>query len=381
MKAQEDSATPKRRTLHVIQCLAGNDKLFLDEWEYNLKSVLVNAPLDSNLHVHIIADDRATHSVKERIATYRLENTSWRNEVSLTLNNVEEHIPIWISHLNEALTNETTSGKSWIDRRLGIGSYFRLFAHRVILSYEKYENNITSFEKRDLEEAVYMDTDVVVIANMNNLMDSTHKVLEKKKEDGFEKPLWIWNQNSGFMVMDLTRFEHMWELANMTPSVANSVERKKCDQWILAEVQNVFPNATGILPTEWTTTVGHGFRMLPHNLLFTRKDVGMLHFTSHNKGNWFHGDGTDFICQISKVCNHLDPSYMGNLDRVRRSWGLAEYYGKMTWDWAFFQVCLFYFNLFSSCILLVSLFSFNQDGHQFLWANYLIRRLFIINHC
>ena len=43
------------RTLHVVKCLAGNSSAFIDEWEFGFKSILVNAPLDSNLHVHIIA--------------------------------------------------------------------------------------------------------------------------------------------------------------------------------------------------------------------------------------------------------------------------------------------------------------------------------------
>ena len=37
-----------RETFHVIQCLGGDAKGFLDEWEVNLKSILLNAPLDYN---------------------------------------------------------------------------------------------------------------------------------------------------------------------------------------------------------------------------------------------------------------------------------------------------------------------------------------------
>eukprot|EP00979_Chaetoceros_neogracilis_P011657 scaffold2930_cov329-Chaetoceros_neogracile.AAC.1 len=52
-----------RRTLHVIHCLSGNDPSFIEEWEIGMKSVLVNAPLDSNLHIHLIADNNAAKEI------------------------------------------------------------------------------------------------------------------------------------------------------------------------------------------------------------------------------------------------------------------------------------------------------------------------------
>ena len=57
--------------------------------------------LDSNLHVHIIADANAAYSVAEK-KNCKTQNWQdhmvWRNEVSLILNNVEEYIPIWVQY-------------------------------------------------------------------------------------------------------------------------------------------------------------------------------------------------------------------------------------------------------------------------------------------
>lgn len=326
------------RTLHVVKCLAGNSSAFIDEWEFGFKSILVNAPLDSNLHVHIIADADATKAIHERIEKNKLTESVWRNEVTVTVNNVEDLLPSWRSFLTQSLTNE--SNRNWMDRRVGIGAYFRLFAHRVIMPYEcKDDTTCTDFKKRDLEEAVYMDTDVVIIANLNHLIHTTEKTLVKAKEEGLQRPIWIWNLNSGFIVLDLTRFEQMWELVAKMPSIANNDERKKGDQWLLAKVQEKHTNVAAKLPDEWSTHVGHGFRREPQKLLDSGRDAGMLHFTAPDSfgANFMDRGGTDKWCHRSKGCKGDDTAPGSDMDKVRRSWGLAEYYAKLSWDWAFYQ--------------------------------------------
>ena len=70
-----------RETFHVIQCLGGDAKGFLDEWEVNLKSILLNAPLDYNLNIHIICDEKACSAAKHRLFAASLNSTKWRNEI------------------------------------------------------------------------------------------------------------------------------------------------------------------------------------------------------------------------------------------------------------------------------------------------------------
>jgi len=71
-----------------------------------------------------------------------------------------------------------------MDKRAGIGGYFRLLAHRVVAPYE-CKNSGTSCSdvvKRDLHDAVYMDVDAIIIANLNHLRNTSDKILRKAKE-------------------------------------------------------------------------------------------------------------------------------------------------------------------------------------------------------
>ena len=47
--------------------------------------------------------------------------------------------------------------------------------------------------------------------------------------------------------------------------------------------------------------------------------------------------GVDKFCRRSKACDEQDASPGSDLDKLRRSWGLAEYYAKLSWEWAVFQ--------------------------------------------
>lgn len=267
-----------------MHCLSGNDPDFINEWEIGFKSILVNAPLDSNLHVHLVADENAATAIDSRIIDSNLVGSAWRNEISVIVHNIEGMLPSWKYFLADALTNETNS--RWMDSRVGIGGYLRLLAHRVIVPYECGSEQMLcgDFEKRDLEEVLYSDTDTVIIGNLNHLMHSTANVLEKANQEGKGRPLWIWNENSGFIVLNSLKFERIWELAaTISNEIRNAKERKKGDQWLLLQIEKNFPgeNVTALMPEEWSTHVGHGFRAQPQNLFTSRKNgTGMLHFTA-----------------------------------------------------------------------------------------------------
>jgi len=145
------------------------------------------------------------------------------------------------------------------------------------------------------------------------------------------------------MVIDLLKFERVWELAATIPKVIrNAKDRMKGDQWLLAKVQDHLPiqHATAIMPDAWSTHVGHGFRKQPQNLYTARKHgTGMLHFTapSHFGKSWLDLGGTDKWCKFSKACDDTAVDPGGDMDKVRRSWGPAEYYAKLSWDWAIYQ--------------------------------------------
>ena len=77
-----------------------------------------------------------------------------------------------------------------------------------------------SWDNSDLEEAIYMDTDVIVMANLNNLMTATQQMLARVEKARLPRPIWIWNGNSWFAVIDLTNYNCMWLLVSQTPQVS-----------------------------------------------------------------------------------------------------------------------------------------------------------------
>jgi hypothetical protein len=83
---KETATTP---TLHILQGLQGNKTGFIDQWEVNLKSILLNAPLDANLHIHIPSNAAAKEAVLQHIQAAGLADSPWRNQVSITVYNVE----------------------------------------------------------------------------------------------------------------------------------------------------------------------------------------------------------------------------------------------------------------------------------------------------
>jgi len=341
-KAFEDEYTPKlRSTLHVIHCLSGNDRGFIEEWEIAIKSILVNAPLDHDLHVHLLADNKAAQEIDSIATQHKWVDSIWRNQIEVIVHNVEEMIPGWREFLTNMLTTE--SNRQWMDERVGIGGYFRLLAHRIIVPYEcRNRKACTGDVKKDLQLAVYMDTDVIIISNLNHLRYSAENTLKMTKEEGRQIPLWMWRDNSGFIILDLTRFEQMWKRVEILRSIARGAPNSKGDQSILAQVEKNCTSFTAEIPLAWSTHIGHDdYRPYPHRLIWQRKEVGMLHFTSPGWSifgkNFMDKGGPGKWCEISRYCNQTATQPGGDMYNVLSSWGLAEYYAKLSWDWAFFQ--------------------------------------------
>jgi len=296
----------KRKTLHMLNCihLRDNKTEIVEEWEVNFKSVLSNAPLDNDLHIHVIANHPGSKIVEERVRKAGLHRSKWRNRVFLTIYDVESKQVEWTKFLDEK-----TRGVER-DDRISIGGYYRLLAYQVI-------------DTDVVDELVYMDTDVVILTNLNDLlrnMNTTHE----------ENQSMIWQYaatfaNSGFMVLNMPKFHRFWELVDKLPSIDHAG-----DQCLLSMVVENWPNETyrGLLPDAWNVHLGHGWRRGPHNLLKSGRNVGMLHFT----GAW--GE-TYFAEGIDKYCNYKDrgPACKNHLEEYRSSWGLAEYYVRLTWDW------------------------------------------------
>ena len=303
----------KKRTLHVLNSIHLNDKsepFIIDEWEINLKSVLTNAPPDSNLHIHMLSNKNATQVIDKRIRKrMKLLGSKWRNQVSLTLYNVESKIDTWRAFINSHLQGQS------IDERVSIGGYFRLLAHEVL-------------KERGVDEVIYMDTDVVILSNLNDLMKSMNTTHVAN-----ENMLWQYAAtvaNSGFMVVNINKLHRVWELISKLPRINDGAGG---DQTLLAAIVDEWPNEkyNGVIPEEWNIHLGHGFRGTPHrlyNLVKKGQNVGMLHFTGGYGDTYFDGEGID------KYCGRIrhGPKCKGHEDKYRAVWGLAEYYIRLPWE-------------------------------------------------
>jgi hypothetical protein len=196
-----------------------------------------------------------------------------------------------------------------IDQRVTLGGYYRLLAYQVI---PKHHNETFG-------PILYMDTDVVVLANLNDLWRnvdttkgylyqwSTHKRRQKQ------------GPNSGFVVFHLDKFEQWWDLLDQLPQI-----RSGGDQDLLVDIHDAFPNVTGPLPPEWDTHMGHGWRPMPHTLL--------LHFTGTPPTGRSYLDtqeGVQKYCNRVKSCRDSPEAQAF----FRNSWGLIDYYVRVQWKW------------------------------------------------
>ena len=124
---QQQQQQQQQETVHVMFALNGKNPFFFDEWEVALKSVLLNAPLDAPLHIHILANNMAHRTAKRRLDQNDLIGSQWRNPVTITNYNVEARHEEFRQELEKAFRGNAT-----LDTRVSLGGYYRLFASRII---------------------------------------------------------------------------------------------------------------------------------------------------------------------------------------------------------------------------------------------------------
>ena len=298
-----------QKTLHVLYGIHFGEKrndTMIAEWEVSLKSILSNAPTDNDVNIHILANNNATETITKRIDEIGLVNSRWGKNITLSLYNIETKLEEWTTFLEEKVRGLP------LDKRVSIGGYFRLLAYQIL-------------SKRDIDEVLYLDTDVVILANLNDLMRYMNTTHEENKD-----MIWQYDAawpNSGFMVINMKKFHRFWELITQLPTI-----RHAGDQTLLSMIVEQWPNATyrGVIPTNWNNHIGHGYRRAPHTLLHKIEEgqnVGMLHFTGGPGATFFDGPGLDKYCGERQQ----GPACKGHLEEYHSSWGLAEYYVRLPW--------------------------------------------------
>ena len=167
-----------------------------------------------------------------------------------------------------------------------------------------------------------MDTDVVVIANLEELMQQV---------EANPNALFHWGliMCSGFVVMNVPRMDEIWTLAQQSPMKNISMNNKPRpqdvnDQLIFMSVNHTYPNEVNVLSKGWDMTVSERWRNEDRPYPEKYPNVGMLHFNGGGSSKDAYFTGHDF----------LNPQHAS---WVNGTWGNAMYYVNMNWAWARYQ--------------------------------------------
>lgn len=289
--------TDALETVNVLFGMAGGKPTFIDEWEVALKSILLNAPLDAKLHIHILANRAARDAVAQRIwQKAALPNSLWRQPITITVYDVEQYDAIWTDFIKARIRENNV-----IDSRVTLGGYYRLLAHKVI--------------PKSVGAVMYMDTDSVVMTNLNELW----KLVDRTKTIQLALK-WIC---SGFMILHLEKFDQFWDGLDAQPNITHGG-----DQSLVVQYARAFPENVGDLPEQWDAHLGNGFKPFAHKMIYLRKDgVGFLHFNGF-RPNW----ETFFTKGLMQYCTGGCPN-IANAFKFHNTWALADYYVRVTWPW------------------------------------------------
>jgi hypothetical protein len=286
-------------TAHLAFGLSGNESGFISEFEVALKSVLLNAPLESDMHVHIIADRDAYQVLNDVFNRTQLQTWVTRNtieihayDITLDLHHLERLLNYTLSEAHSRdptfTVNETRAGFS-------IGAYFRLIANHFIPPYVKHY--------------LYMDTDVVIMANLGQVF-----------QDIMANPdsLFHWGRDlcSGFVVFNALRMDEIWKLSAASPleNISRTDPTAVADQLLLIAVNVTYSHEVALLEYGWDMNVA--YKWIYYDTLVEKiPNVGMLHF---NGGR----DGAAYWTNHDFISEYPD------------TWRNGNYSASLPWSWA-----------------------------------------------
>ncbi|KAG7340867.1 hypothetical protein IV203_024410 [Nitzschia inconspicua] len=289
-----------------------------NSWQVSLKSVLLNAPTDRPLQIHVLCNSHAQRALHEIIHQQtRLSQSTWRNPITISTYNVEGFHAIWKTYLRQHLKSDQ------LDDRVSLGGYYRLLAH-FILPLPKVLDDITintsnsstdqatttaTTTRSNLppDSVLYMDSDVVILSNLNEIIP------------------------------------HL--------QVGNAVD-----------VHDVDPKHGFVVvqfPPQWDRNLGHGWRPQPQLLLQEPDAAGMVHFQGgagrpahltyfdsaansyihNNNDHNNNGVGGDVVTDFAQYCTrskHCRTNAEENIPIVESTWGLARYYVQVPWHWVLY---------------------------------------------
>jgi hypothetical protein len=292
--------------------LSGNHTGFLDEFEVALKSILLNAPLENDMTIHLLADQEAFHSIHTLLSATGVRTWTMRTQISIIFYNVEPLLEGWQHQIENGLATALKYATRSLWRHT-LGNYFGLFAVTVLPD--------------DVQHVLYLDTDVVIMASLDDLF--------LRHADSSVSFQWGRERCAGFLLLNLPKFSRVWELyARIKESTIKKIMSTRAiasDQHILQAINMTFPEEVGILSPAWDTSWMDGpwkrtrgttvLQNTGETILEHRAEgVGMLHF---------NGGGSNQEAYF-KEHNAFQNQ------KLTSTWGLAKYYAEVPWTWAKF---------------------------------------------
>jgi hypothetical protein len=177
----------EKEPIHVMFSLSGSNEGFLAEFEVSLKSVLLNAPLDADLNLHVLADSKALGVLPDIWNRTGIYDSVWRSKITLTTYNVDPFVKKWSRKIEQVYNKPI---KNIV--RHTIASYFRLFVNDVLPD--------------SVSHVLYMDTDVIIMANLANLWSHIDR----------SDVIYQWGRDhcAGFVILNVKRVPLIWDVAS-----------------------------------------------------------------------------------------------------------------------------------------------------------------------
>mmetsp|Transcript_32162 Transcript_32162/g.73465 ORF Transcript_32162/g.73465 Transcript_32162/m.73465 type:complete len:338 (-) Transcript_32162:19-1032(-) len=245
--------------LHIALALAGREPGVFDEFEAALKSVLLNAPFERSLFVHIFADSNA-YKVLDGVLN-RTQVTSWetRNQVEIHVYDVQHHIKSLEAQMLETFRPSFPNFTDAYGTTQTIGTWLRLYAHRFI--------------EHDAENLLYIDTDCVIMANLDGIAD----YIEQRPSALIH---WGESMTAGFIGLNIRRMEEMWTIAREAPmkEIATRFKQDLDDQLVFRAINVTRPREVNVIPIEWDMHVTARWTSRYRPFDVKTPNVGMLHF-------------------------------------------------------------------------------------------------------
>ena len=306
------TSSSNNETIHVLFGLKGKDAAFLAEFQVALKNVLLQAPLEQPMHIHIMADEDAFRAItvdedhnKDPLYAF-VPSLQWSSiqPIQIHVYNVQQQLEeTWTPFLRRKFQSYS------FQRMTGhhtVGAFFRLLAHQVLLQYDP-----------TIQYVIYLDPDVIVLANLQALW----------KERPIHDPhnLFAWGERmcSGMLLLNLQRLDLFWKLTDTLklPKIAKQYKQVPNDQLFLRAMNVTYPETVALLPDAWDINIADGIWKYAKTIVQERPQIAMMHF---------NGGPNQSPEPYFKAHSFLKPSS----PELVETWGIALYYARMPWTWA-----------------------------------------------